>query len=158
MKKIVVSSAVVVLLSIISLNASAKQWVTNLNAIQSGSCASFGGGWSDFAYDGRSNIRFCKQTTSSNPTTGVIDAQGFHPGNVSCAEKFGAGWENFAYDGQAKITFCMKKGNVNDSDNYVADVNAFQGNAACDGQYSSKGWDLIIYNGHSDITFCARFK
>ncbi|MEW8146815.1 MAG: hypothetical protein AB2788_13760 [Candidatus Thiodiazotropha endolucinida] len=152
----IVTTAIMVLAC--STNVSAKQWITNLNAIQGGSCSSFGGGWAEFAYDGKSNIRFCKKTSSSKPFTGVLDAKGFHPGNIDCVSKFGGEWENFAYDGKADITFCMTKGDVDKSDNYIADVNAFQGNAACDGQFAGKGWDRIIYNGHSGITFCARFK
>ena len=157
--KMVLMAGVAVALTLgFTAQADAKQWVTSLHAVQGGSCSAFGNGWSDFAYDGKSNIRYCKQVTNSNPTNGVIDVKGFHPGRIDCASKFGAGWEAFAYDGSADITFCMQRGNVNDSENYVADVNAFQGNSACDGQFAGRAWDRVIYNGHSGITFCARSK
>ncbi|MDM8568464.1 S8 family serine peptidase [Thiotrichales bacterium HSG1] len=133
-----------------------KQWIANLNAIVGRSCSSFGYGWSQFAYDGRSNIHFCKQTTTSNPTTGLINVRGFAPGHINCSTKFGSGWKNFAYDGMAKITFCMKKGNVNNK--YITDVNAFQGNAKCEGRFNGKNWKRVIYNGYSVITFCAKFS
>ncbi|MES9943314.1 MAG: toll/interleukin-1 receptor domain-containing protein [Candidatus Thiodiazotropha sp. 6PLUC2] len=136
----------------------ARQWVKSLSAVQGGSCSAFGNGWSDFAYDGKSNIRFCKQTVSSSPGTGVIDVKGIHPGNVNCSAKLGLGWEQFAYDGKANLSFCMKVGNVDQSENYVADINAFQGTNSCDGQFPGRGWDRIIYNANSGITFCAKYR
>lgn len=163
MKQVIISSSLTVILLSTSFHVFAKQWVTSLNAIQGGSCASFGSGWSDFAWDGKSHISFCKQVTNSNPTIGVLDVKG-HVGKVNCARQNDKAWEAFAYDGKADITFCMKNGNVNDSENYVADVNAFvapNDKVPCDDAPfvgAERGWGRVVYNGHSHIMFCARFK
>lgn len=141
-----------------SMNAAANQWVTSLNAVQGGSCSFFGKGWVDFAFDGFSNIRFCKQITSNNPGIGVTDAKGFHPGQVNCTSEFGKSWENFAYDNIADMTFCMRKENVNNSKSYMADINVFRGNAMCEGQFTGTGWSRVMHNEYSNITFCAQFK
>ena len=158
MKKTIVTSFLTVILVSSPIHAFAKQWVKSIKSVHGGSCTSFGKGWSDFAYDDKSKITFCKWITNKRPTYGVIDVKGFNPGNVNCASKFGKGWDNFAYDGKANMTFCVKKGNVNDSEDYVSDVNAFEGKDACDGQFAGRGWDRVIYNGHSGITFCAQFQ
>ena len=158
MKKNIVTSFLTVILVSSPIHAFAKPWVQSVKSVQGGSCASFGKGWSDFAYDEKSKIRFCKLITDQNQTTVVIDIKDFNPGNVNCASKFGKGWDSFAYDDKANITFCVKKGNVNDNEDYVSDVNAFEGNTACDDQFAGGGWDRVIYNGHSGITFCAQFK
>jgi len=138
--------------------ANANPWVVKLTAIQGGSCDSFGGGWTDFAYDGKSNIKFCKQVSISQPQFVITDIIGYFPGNVTCNLKFGNDWSAFAYDGKARITFCMKKERLEIDTKYISDVNAFVGTSACKSVFGDNGWKNVIYNGYSNITFCAKFE
>jgi hypothetical protein len=69
-----------------------SQAITDVTAFQNGECSAFGGGWSEFAYDGVSNITFCKQVSPSVPSYGIVDINGIYPGNtIGCTAKFGAG-------------------------------------------------------------------
>src|SRR4051812_2677768 len=117
---------------LLSLSAPAfSEAVTNLTAMQNGTCETFGGGWSEFAFDGVSNITYCKQVSATVPETAIVDVSGIYPGSsIGCAAKFGAGWSEFAYDGTANIRFCKKTGST--AGGYVADVSALMGNGACE--------------------------
>jgi hypothetical protein len=133
-----------------------SQAVIDLTAFQNGNCAAFGSDWSEFAYDGVSNITFCKRISLSVPAQSVIDVEGLYPGNLfSCANKFGAGWSDFAYDGTANVRFCKKVGST--AGGYVSDMSAVMGNGTCE-HLAGRGWDTVVYNGRSNISFCAKFK
>ncbi|HYX34358.1 MAG TPA: hypothetical protein VE954_14740 [Oligoflexus sp.] len=133
-----------------------SQAITNVTALQNGSCEAFGSGWSEFAFDGVSNITYCKQVSDTVPATAVVDLNGIYPGHtVGCTAKFGAGWSEFAYDGTANIRFCKKIGDT--AAGYVSDVSALIGNGACEA-LAGRGWDTVVFNGRSNISFCAKFK
>ncbi|MEP3245157.1 MAG: hypothetical protein ABJN40_13425 [Sneathiella sp.] len=148
-------------LLLLSANAYAAQWITDLQAFKGRQeCSEHyrSTDWKDWGYDGSANITYCMKTTNSKPVKAVIDIVGINPGNVSCASSKGSGWEDFAYDGNADIRFCQKKAKLTDDVSYVTAVDAIQGKIECENVLDGKGWDKVIYNGAAGITFCARFR
>ena len=140
----------------------AQQAVINLTAIWRkaqpwANCEDFGSGWSAFAWDGTSELLYCKQVSDTLPATAVVNVAGIwggRRGTPAPCSSLGADWSAFTYDGKANMLFCMKTGPT--SGGYVHDMTAIW-NGFCS-TIAGGAWTSVVWNGKSQIDFCADFN